>query len=270
MRSRFKSFVFILLICLYPAAGSLSAEVVIPDKPYNHVVDLAGIVNDDAETSLNRYLLELEQKTTVQVVVLTIDSLEGEPLEEFSIRTAHEKWKLGQKGKDNGVLLLVSVQDRKYRFEIGYGLEGILPDSLVGSIGREYLVPYFRKGDYSDGIFAGILAVSNIIAADANVEITGMPTLRARNNAQGARGEFRKPSLSSSVFGILFFIVLIYLFIRHPRLLLFLFMMNMMGGGRRGGWGGSGGFGGGGGGFGGSFGGGGGGGFGGGGASGGW
>lgn len=127
------------------------AAVEIPDKPYNHVVDLAGTINDDAESALNKYLLELEQKTTAQFVVLTINSLEGEPLEDFSINVAHNKWKLGQKGKDNGVLLLVSLQDRKYRFEIGYGLESILPDSLVGSIGREYLVPYFKQGDYSGG-----------------------------------------------------------------------------------------------------------------------
>jgi uncharacterized protein len=229
------------------------------------VVDIAGIINDDVEANLNKYLLELEQKTTAQMIVLTINSLEGESLEDFSLKVAHEKWRLGQKDKDNGVLLLVALQDRKYKFEIGYGLEEILPDSLTGSIGRDYLVPYFKNGDYSTGIFTAALAVINEIASNSGVEIAGMPKLKNRPYPSDTI-ERRKPNVLSIILTILFFIGLIYLFIRHPRLLLFLFMMSMMGGGRRSGWGGGGGFGGGGG----SFGGGGGGGFGGGGASGRW
>ncbi len=261
MRLRNKIIILLFIFCLL--ASNIFAEVVIPDRPVNHVVDLAGIIHDNVEAGLNRYLLELEQKTTAQMVILTINSLEGESLEDFSISIAHDKWKLGQKGKDNGVLLLVSLQDRKYRFEIGYGLEGLLPDSLVGSMGRQYMVPYFRKGDYSTGIFMASLAVISEIASDAGVEITGMPKLQGR--PAYSRTEKRKPSLLSGIFSILFFLGLIYLFIKHPRLLLFLLMFSMLGGGRRSGWGG-GGFGGG---FG-SFGGGGGGGFGGGGASGRW
>lgn len=255
----------ILLFLFSFMAFSASAEIAIPDRPYNHVVDLAGIIDANVEAGLNRYLLELEQKTTAQMVILTIPSLEGESLEDLSISVAHDKWKLGQKGKDNGLLLLVSLQDRKYRFEIGYGIEGIIPDSLAGSIGRQYLVPYFKKGDYSSGITAATLVVINTIADDAGVEIAGMPKLRTRSPYPHGRTERKKPTLLGSIFSILFFIVLIYLFIKHPRLLIFLLMMNMLGGGRRSGWGGGGGFGGGG-----SFGGGGGGGFGGGGASGGW
>ncbi len=255
-------FVFLLLFIFCLIAFSVSAEVIIPEKPVNHVVDLAGIINGNVETGLNRYLLELEQKTAAQMVILTINSLEGESIEDFAINVAHNKWKLGQKDKDNGVLLLVSLQDRKYRFEIGYGLEGVIPDSLAGSIGRQYLVPYFRKGDYSRGITTATLTVINEIANDAGVEITGMPRLRSRPADPSRRMEKGRPSLLSGIFGILFFIGLIYLFIRHPRLLLFLLMFSMLGGGRRSGWGGGGGFG--------SFGGGGGGGFGGGGASGGW
>jgi len=244
----------------------LFARVSIPEKPLNYVVDLAGIIDDTVEMNLNRYLLELEQKTTAQMVILTIDSLGGESIEEFSIHIAHDKWKLGQKGKDNGVLLLISLQDRKYRFEIGYGLEGILPDSLVGSIGRQYLVPYFRKGDYSTGIFKATLAVINEIASDAGVEITGMPKVRTYSPYPYRGVERKRPTILGTIFTLLFFMGLIYLFIRYPRLLLLLLMFSFLGGGRRAGWGGGGGFGGG---FG-SFGGGGGGGFGGGGASGGW
>lgn len=259
MRLSNKPLFLLLFVCLCLIVTTLSAEVVIPDKPANYVVDFAAIINDVAEANLNRYLLELEQKTTAQMVILTINSLEGESLEDLSIKIAHDKWKLGQKGRDNGVLLLVSLQDRKYRFEIGYGLEGILPDSLIGSIGRQYLVPYFRKSDYSTGIFTATLVVISKIASDAGVEITGMPLLRTRSPYPHRNVESRKPTILSTILTILFFMGLIYLFIKHPRLLLLLLMFSFLGGGRRSGWSGGGGFGGGGGG-----------GFGGGGASGGW
>lgn len=263
MKSGNKPAVYVLILAFIAfCASASSAAVSIPDQPLNHVVDLAGIIEANSEEGLNRYLLELEQKTTAQMVILTISSLEGESIEDFSLMVAHDKWRLGQQGRDNGALLLVSVQDRKYRFETGYGLEGILPDSLVGSIGRDYLVPYFRKGDYSNGITAAALVFINIIAADAGVEIAGMPKLGPRTASPYNRGERREPTLMGKILGIVFFIGIIYMVIKHPRLLLFFLMMNLLGG-RRSGWGG-GGFGGG------SFGGGGGGGFGGGGASGGW
>lgn len=234
----------------------------LPQQPLNHVVDLAGIIEDSVEAQLDGYLLELEQKTTAQFVVLTITSLEGDSIDEFSIATAHEKWKLGQKGKDNGALLVVAQNDKKYRFEIGYGLEGILPDSLVGSIGREYLVPYFRKGDYSAGITSAALVIANNIASSEGVEITGMPKMReGRYPGRSQRGG----GIISKILTLLFLIGAVILFIKNPRLFLLFLLASSMGGGRRDGWGGGGGFGGGG-----SFGGGGGGGFGGGGASGGW
>ncbi|MBW1820886.1 MAG: TPM domain-containing protein, partial [Deltaproteobacteria bacterium] len=151
----------ILLLSLL--AVQFSHAVNIPANPGNHVVDLAGIIDNSTEAKLNQYLRELEQKTTAQVAILTIKSLEGESLEDLSITVAHDKWKLGQKGKDNGVLLLVSLSDKKYRIEVGYGLEGVIPDSMAGSIGRSYLVPFFRKGDYSNGIYTAALALANEI-----------------------------------------------------------------------------------------------------------
>ncbi|MGD2080215.1 MAG: TPM domain-containing protein, partial [Nitrospirota bacterium] len=255
MRYRFSA--FLLAAALLAAAPAFAVEV--PETPRNHVVDLAGVVDDSVEAKLNGYLLELEQKTTAQVVVLTIESLEGGSLEEFSLSVAHDKWKLGQKDKDNGALILVVPGDRQYRFEIGYGLEGVLPDSLVGTIGRQYMVPNFRKGDYSTGIAAAAIAVAGKIAQEQGVEISGMPRVTYQTRPAGrAAGE--GPGLLGTIFTILFFIALAYLFVKHPRLLIFFLLFS--GFGRRGSWGGGGlgggGFGGG------SFGGGGGGGFGGG------
>jgi len=261
LKSKLESLLAAVLICFLLVSAALSASI--PDQPQKYVVDLAGIIDDATENRLNGYLQELEQKTTAQMIVLTIASLNGESIEDFSIRIAHDKWKLGQKGKDNGVLFLIASKDRKYRIEVGYGLEGVLPDSLVGSLGRDLLVPYFRKGDYSNGIFATTLAVANKIAADAGVKIEGMPSIKYQTSPTGSG----KPvSPLSTIIGIVFFIIMGILFIKNPRAFLLFLLFSSMGG-RRGSWGGGGGFGGGG--FG-SFGGGGGGGFGGGGASGGW
>jgi len=230
-----------------------------PARPSNYVVDLAGIIDPTAEQGLNTYLRELDKKTTAQVLVLTVKSLDGESIEGFSLDMA-EKWRLGQKGKDNGVLFTISTGDKRYRIEVGYGLEGLLPDSFSGTIGRQYLVPYFKKGQYSKGITFATLAIIGRIADDAKVEIRGMQRVRSR-----AGQAFKKPSLGSVILSILVIIILGYFFVRNPRaFMMFLFFMMMSRGGR-GGWSGGGGFGGGGGGFGG-----GGGGFGGGGASGGW
>ena len=257
-----RSFLLITLF-LYLIAVPVSHSAAVPERPLKYVVDLAGIVDDATENRLNGYLQQLEQKTTAQLVVLTIRSLEGESIEDFSIKIAHDKWKLGQKGKGNGVLFVISVQDRKYRIEVGYGLEGVLPDSLVGSMGRNLLVPFLRKGDYSNGIFTVAVAIANEIAADSGVKINGMPTLK-----RGSRPirEDQPAGLLNTIVTLLFLLAMVILFIKNPRLFLLLFLFSSMGG-RRGSWGGGGGFGGGG--FG-SFGGGGGGGFGGGGASGGW
>jgi len=256
-----RNLIYILsILFLSLLTAQFSHAVSIPETPGNHVVDLAGIIDNSTEAKLNQYLRELEQKTTAQVAILTIKSLEGESLEDLSITVAHDKWKLGQKGKDNGVLLLVSLKDRKYRIEVGYGLEGVIPDSMVGSIGRSYLVPFFRKGDYSNGIYAAALALANEIAKDSGVKITGMPQLK---RTVQRTGEKQAPGLFGTIISILFFAILIILFIRNPKLFLMLLLFSSIGG-RRGGWGGGGGFGGGGGV------GGGGGGFGGGGASGGW
>lgn len=255
MKFKHKYRLITLLLLLTLFCVSFTAAAQIPARPHNYVTDLAGIVDDGTESRLNAYLHELERKTTVQLAVLTIAGLDGASIEDLSLQVAHEKWKLGQKGKDNGVLLLVALTDRKYRIEVGYGLEGLLPDSLVGSIGRQLLAPYFRKGNFSRGIYEAVLSMAGTVAADAGVQISGMPP--AQRPAYTVK-KSKSPSLLRSIISILFFIFMVIMFIRHPRLFLFLLLMSGMGG-RRSAWGGGGG------GFGG-----GGGGFGGGGASGGW
>jgi uncharacterized protein len=249
--------VFFIFLFFIPYAHSSIPEP--PDIPYNYVTDLAGIIDDETESRLNAYLKELEEKTTAQIAILTILSLDGEDIESFSLRIA-EKWKLGKKGKDNGLLLTVAIKDRKYRFEVGYGLEPILPDSVVGSIGREHLVLNFRKGDYSKGILEATLAIVSIIAKHEGVRITGIPEFYKQRDIDN-----REFNIFFIVFSFIILILLFILFLRHPRLMLLLLVSTSIRGGR-GSWYSGGGFGGGG--FGGFSGGGGG--FGGGGASGRW
>ncbi len=157
-----KTLLLILLLWAYPA---LAAAVTppIPAHPSQYVVDLAGVIDAGTQASLNAMLHDLEAKTTAQVVVLTLKSLDGEPIENFSHQTAVQ-WGIGQKGKDNGVLLTVAVKDHKYRIEVGYGLESTLPDSLAGSIGRQYLAPNFRKGDYAGGLAAAAAEIAKTVS----------------------------------------------------------------------------------------------------------
>lgn len=260
MNSAFRKLTgLLILLSLFFAASAWGSTPKPPDVPRDYVVDLAGIIDSGAASRLNAFLRELERKTTAQVLVLTVQSLDGQSIEEFAIETK-EKWNLGQKRKDNGVLIVVAAQDRKYRFEIGYGLEGALPDSFVGSLGRDYLAPFFRKGDYGGGITTAALVIVQTIAAHENVQITDLPEMR---QPLGAIKELRMGPVQT-VLMVIALIIVVILFVTHPGQCFLLILASQMSG--RGGWSsnGGGGFGGG------SFGGGGGGSGGGGGASGGW
>ena len=115
------------------------------------VVDLAHVLPADVAASLTHDLEAHETKTSNQVAVLILPSLEGEPLESFSHRVG-TTWKLGQKGTENGVLLLIALRERKIRIEVGYGLEGTLTDLRSAHIIRQEIVPRFRSGDLPGGI----------------------------------------------------------------------------------------------------------------------
>jgi len=146
-----------LLITLYLAfATTLSALEVPPLR--GRVNDLARLIPTERARALEERLARFEKETGHQIAVLTIPSIEGEDLESFSIRVA-ESWKIGQKGFDNGAILLIAKNDRKLRIEVGYGLEGVLPDALASRIIREVIVPRFRSNDFAGGVEAGVDAI---------------------------------------------------------------------------------------------------------------
>jgi uncharacterized protein len=129
------------------------------------VNDRAGMMREHAVAQLEEWLGQFETQTVHQIAVLTIPSLNGDSLEDFSIRVA-ETWKIGHKGADDGVILIIARDDRKIRIEVGYGLEGALPDAIANRIIQEVIVPQFRDQDFSGGIESGTLAIIQAVGGD--------------------------------------------------------------------------------------------------------
>lgn len=138
-----------------------SAALDVPDYS-GRINDYADILSEKETADLENRLADFEKNTTCQIMVLTIPSLEGDTLEEYSIRVA-EAWKPGQKGKDNGILLLIALNDRKMRIETGYGLEDKVTDLAAGRIIDNEIAPFFKGGDYYGGISNGLNSIMNTI-----------------------------------------------------------------------------------------------------------
>lgn len=122
------------------------------------VNDLAGMLSPETSRRLEQKLAAFERDTSNQVAVLTVPSLQGDDIDQFSIRVA-ESWMLGQKGRDNGVLLILAQAERKVRIEVGMGLQGVLPDITAGRIIRETMRPYLKSGNFDQGISVGVDAI---------------------------------------------------------------------------------------------------------------
>jgi uncharacterized protein len=164
MAGRFRSLVFVLV---GTAALALTATAAGLEVPYlsGRVNDQAAMLDDDFERQLEERLRLLEEETGAQVAVLTIASLEGDPIEDFSIRVV-ETWKLGREGVDDGVLILIARDDRRMRIEVGYGLEGALTDAQAGRIIDGLMAPRFREGDFGGGVGAAVEAVSSAVRGE--------------------------------------------------------------------------------------------------------
>jgi uncharacterized protein len=143
--------------------GVPHAALRLPPPPDHRVNDYGGALSDADRGRLEQKLIAREGSSSNQVVVAIFKSLEGESLEDFSVRLA-QSWRVGQKGLDNGVLFIVFVDDRKMRLEVGYGLESSLTDAVSSSILRNEVAPRFREGRMADGIAAGLDAIDQAIA----------------------------------------------------------------------------------------------------------
>ena len=153
------------LIFLSLLFSSTLLALTVPERPAGRVSDAAGILQPNQRVALEFKLARFEQESSNQIVVATFSSLDGESLEGFSVRLA-EKWKVGQQGRDNGIILLIFPNDRRLRIEVGYGLESSVPDAYASRIIEEKLKPAFREGNYYAGIDA---AVDSLIRATQKV-----------------------------------------------------------------------------------------------------
>jgi uncharacterized protein len=138
-------------------------------QPQGYVSDFAGVIDPASKAQLEAYGGVVEQSTGAQMALVTVASLEGEPIEDVA-NTIFRAWGVGQKGKNEGILLLLSIGDRRTRLEVGYGLEPILPDGLAGSILREMRTA-LRQGDYGDAMMAAAETMGSAIAKAKNVEL---------------------------------------------------------------------------------------------------
>jgi uncharacterized protein len=141
------------------------SQLAIPQHGGKWVHDEANVISASTAAMLEAMLKAERDSTSNQIAVLTIRSLQGQPIEEYSLRVA-EEWKLGKENKDNGVLLLVVVDDRELRIETGYGLEGVLTDALSSRINRNEIAPHLRRGDYDAGIKAGVTAIIEAVKGE--------------------------------------------------------------------------------------------------------
>ncbi len=151
--------IFLLMTGIRPA---LAVQV---PKLTARVNDYADMLSPATRQQLESVLASLEQQDSTQLVVLTIDSLEGENIEDYSMKVV-ENWKLGQKGLDNGVLLLIVKNDHKIRIEVGYGLEGVLTDLISGRIIRDIITPQFRHGNFNQGVIDGVSAIIAVVRGE--------------------------------------------------------------------------------------------------------
>ncbi len=155
---------FVLTLAfLFSAAKTYALDI--PNRPDGYVHDQAGMFSPQFREQLEIQLASFEQATSNQIVVAAFPSLEGGSLEDVTVRL-FEAWKIGQKDKNNGVLFLIFKNDRAMRIEVGYGLEGVLPDALAGQIIRDVVTPYFKEGNYETGVGAGVHAIESAVKGE--------------------------------------------------------------------------------------------------------
>ena len=241
LMKQFCTVLFFLSISIFLCTiNSAVAQSPFP-RPQGAVNDFASVIPSNDKQVMETISREVLQKTGTSIVVVTVDTVGDSDYETYA-NELYADWGIGKKGEDKGVLIFLTKKERKVRIETGYGVEGILPDGLAGQILDDYVIPPLKQGDYGTGLLNGTIALSQIIAKDAGVTITGTASYQ-----QGYRPR-RTRSLGSRIVSLLFFIILLFVAMRNPLLIPFL-LLGM--GGRGGGGGGSfGGFGGGFGGFG--------------------
>lgn len=236
---------FILLLqCFFAACATAAPQI--PPKPTAaagiYVQDYAQVLSAEDKRRLLSIGQELDDKTTAQLAVVTVKTLDGQPIEDYALAILRE-WGIGSKEKNNGALIVVAVQDRRSRIEVGYGLEGLLTDGLTGRIQDQAMIPYFRKGNYAAGIVNGYAVTASLIAKDAGIQLTSINSeqiavpAKTTNNTDQEYPFWLKLLIGA---GIVLLLIIDNLFLGGvlTQMLFFMFLRGRGGGGGRGGFGG--------------------------------
>jgi uncharacterized protein len=183
-------------------------------KPTDYVNDYAHVLSLEGATRLDRICMELDHsQANAQFAIVTIHTLDGDDAADYASQL-EDKWKMGKKGSDRGVLVLLAVDDHKWRIDVGYGLEGILNDAKIGDIGRS-MVPYLRAKDYDNAVLLAVGQLAQVIATDAHITLTDEPALaRQPASSRSSRDHIPIPSL----------VILVFLMVLFPSTILVLFV----------------------------------------------
>ena len=236
-----------LLLCVESEAARFP-------KPVGHVNDFAGVMDSGTASQLENALRDVKAKTGAEIAVVTVSDMGGIDESTYAVELMKE-WGIGSKERNDGILLLAAVKERRLRIEVGYGLEHVITDATAGQIRDRYIVPYLKQNDYNSGLTQGALVVASLIAKDKGVELGGSVPVAQRPSGRRRSSGGIAPLIN------LFVIIAIFLILSRSRggrgLLMGMLIGGMLGGGRRnhygggfgGGFSGGGGFGGFGGGF---------------------
>ncbi len=218
------------------------AKTEIPQTPTSsiYVQDYANVLSNEAKHKINSIGTSLQKQTKAQVVVVTIKTLQETPVEEYSLGVLRQ-WGIGDKSLNNGVVMLVVVDDKKSRIEVGYGLEGALPDAKTGQIQDEYMLPYFKKGEYENGIVNGYFALTKVVADEYAVQLDDSQVKPVKATSQGRTSVLDTFFMIGIAIVIIVLVILDFIFFGGRFTALILAIISSRGGGRGGSGGGYGG-----------------------------
>ena len=194
--SRVPAFMLVSVVLALLSAPLFAQEL---PSPQGYVNDFAGVIPSDDEAAMRGIMSAVKEQTDAEMAVVTVDSMAPyATVEDFGIALA-DKWGVGTAGGDDGVILIVAVQERKVRIEVGYGLEGAIPDGRAGGILDNYVLPDLRNNNYGAGLLNGVAAIAEVVADEYGVTLTGV---QAEPRGSSARAD--GPGLGDIVYVIFF------------------------------------------------------------------
>src|SRR6266704_2075239 len=186
MKRMHLSRIALILGLVFLGVSFTAAEGIKQIRPTSYVTDLAGVIGAETKARLETLCAEVEQKTGAQMAIVTVGSLEGESVENYAV-DLYKQLGVGSKKDNRGVLLLVAPNERKYRIEVGYGLEPVINDARAGDAGRA-MVPYLRQGDYGKAAEVAAWQLAKYIADDGGATLSGQPPAVRNQNGRGNVG----------------------------------------------------------------------------------